>query len=104
MSSFRSACRLRLRNVEFRKPTAKTPENSSCRVSEREHASLRSGIVKLLGTRRGLDERDPKTDDAGYAARLMPQTSCHASKAWARAARYSVAGMRWRGRRKRLLT
>src|SRR5689334_6812466 len=42
-------------------------------------------------------------DDAGYAATLMLQTSCHASKAWARAARYSVAGMRWRGRRKRLL-
>src|SRR3954468_21673373 len=41
--------------------------------------------------------------DADYAATLMPQTSCHASTAWARAARYSVAGMRWRGRRKRLL-
>src|SRR5690242_18363814 len=40
---------------------------------------------------------------AGYAACSMPQTWCHAWKARARSARSSVAGMRWRGRRKRLL-
>jgi hypothetical protein len=38
---------------------------------------------------------------SGYAACVMPQTSCHASKARVRSAR--VAVMRWRGRRKRLL-
>src|SRR3954466_9015798 len=38
-----------------------------------------------------------------YAASVMPQTSCHAWKARVRSARYSVAVMRWWGRRKRLL-
>jgi len=63
----------------------------------------RGGIVKLLGESRGLDELAREQGVLGYAACLMPQTSCHAWKARARSARSSVADMRWRGRRKRLL-
>ena len=63
---------------------------------------LLTGIVKLLGESRGLGELDGEQGVAGYAACLMPQTSCHAWKARA-ARRGSVAGIRWRGRRKRLL-
>jgi hypothetical protein len=43
------------------------------------------GIVKLLGESRDLGELDRA--GAGYAACLMPQTSCHAWKARVRSAR-----------------
>jgi transposase-like protein len=63
---------------------------------------LRSyGIVKLLGGSRELGELDGGRAGLDYAACVMPQTSCHAWKARARSAR--VAGIWWRGRRKRLL-
>jgi hypothetical protein len=45
------------------------------------------GIVNLLGKSRGLDELDGEQGWWGYAARVMPQTSCHASKARPRSAR-----------------
>jgi hypothetical protein len=44
-----------------------------------------TGIVKLLGESRDLGELDRA--GAGYAACLMPQTSCHAWKARVRSAR-----------------
>ena len=43
--------------------------------------------VKLLGGSRELGELDGERAGGGYAAGLMPQTSCHASKARVRSAR-----------------
>ena len=45
------------------------------------------GTVKLLGGSRELGELDGERAGGGYAASVMPQTSCHASKARARSAR-----------------
>jgi hypothetical protein len=45
------------------------------------------GIVKLLGASRELGELDGAKAGLGYAACVMPQTSCHAWKARVRSAR-----------------
>jgi site-specific recombinase XerD len=46
-----------------------------------------AGIVNLLGESRGLASLTANRGAVGYAASLMPQTSCHAWKARARSAR-----------------
>jgi hypothetical protein len=46
-----------------------------------------AGIVKLLGVSRELGEHDGGRAGLGYAACVMPQTSCHAWKARVRSAR-----------------
>jgi hypothetical protein len=46
-----------------------------------------TGIVKLVGASRELDELVGAKAGLGYAAALMPQTSCHALKAQVRSAR-----------------
>jgi hypothetical protein len=50
------------------------------------------GIVKLLGESRRLDELDGGRAGLGYAAALMPQTSCHAWKAARRGSRLQAFG------------
>ena len=45
------------------------------------------GIVNLLGESRGLGELAGGRAGSGYAACVMPQTSCHAWKARVRSAR-----------------
>ena len=46
-----------------------------------------AGTVKLLGERRELGELDGERAGGGYAASVMPQTSCHAWKARVRSVR-----------------
>src|SRR3954451_822831 len=56
-------------------------------VRSKQGRKAQSGTVKLLGGSRELSELDGERAGGGYAAGLMPQTSCHASKARARSAR-----------------
>src|SRR5688500_17979609 len=50
------------------------------------------GTVKLLGGSRELGELDGERAGGGYAASLMPQTSCHGSKAARRGSRLRSFG------------